>query len=469
MGINNIVWLRNDFRILDNPALLNATTSGKTILIYILDSNESTVETLGSASRCYLHALITQFQKDTGAKLNCYEGDPIKILPEIIEHFKADAIYWNRAYSPYAIQRDRSLKESLKIKVHSYNGSLLWEPWHVLKSDNTPYRVFTPFYRKGCIPCEREPRTPLPKANLDAILPGESHLGVENLNLLEHKPWENTLISHWEIGEQGAMQRLTRFCEHGLNGYKDGRNFPNKKNVSMLSADLRWGTLSPNQVYDMIHNNSDVDTRDKDHFLSELGWREFSYYLLYHFPKLLTENLQPKFDRFPWSTNPQFLKAWQQGQTGYPIVDAGMRQMYATGYMHNRVRMIVGSFLVKNLLLDWREGAAWFWDCLVDADIANNFASWQWVAGCGADAAPYFRIFNPITQGDKFDKHGEYTKYWVPELKDLPENYLFQPWEAPSEVLKAAGISLGNNYPHPIVDLKTSRQKALDAFAQLKS
>ena len=270
---------------------------------------------------------------------------------------------------------------------------------------------------------------------------------------------------HWQIGENGANQQLQKFLKGGLENYGEGRNFPAKKNVSRLSPHLHFGEISPNQVWYASKDQEAVP----EQFLSELGWREFSHHLLYQFPDLPTTNLQGKFDHFPWGNNPDYLKAWQQGKTGVPIVDAGMRELWETGYMHNRVRMIVASFLVKNLLVHWHLGAEWFWDCLLDADLANNSASWQWVAGCGADAAPYFRIFNPVTQGQKFDPEGEYTRRYVPELARLPGNYLFNPWEAPLSVLRDAGVSLGNSYPHPIVDLKSSRGSALAAFATLNS
>ena len=275
------------------------------------------------------------------------------------------------------------------------------------------------------------------------------------------------MASHWQIGEAAAVTRLYDFVDGGLNGYKDGRNFPARPHTSRLSPHLHWGEISPNMAwYAAIEKRDQAGfDNDIDVFLSELGWREFSHSLLYHFPHLPRQNLQSKFDSFPWQSDDNNLRAWQQGKTGYPIVDAGMRELWETGYMHNRVRMIVGSFLVKNLLLHWHHGEAWFWDCLVDADLANNSAGWQWIAGCGADAAPYFRVFNPITQGTKFDADGSYTRRFVPELAALPNKYLFSPWDAPALELQAAGITLGNEYPKPVVDVKQSREAALAAFA----
>jgi deoxyribodipyrimidine photo-lyase len=279
--------------------------------------------------------------------------------------------------------------------------------------------------------------------------------------------WDKKLEPHWDISESGAKKQLALFLKDGLGGYKEGRNFPGKAHASRLSPYLHSGEISPNQVWHAA--NLRGDSADIDNFCSELGWREFSYSLLHHFPALPHENWQKKFDHFPWKNDREDLSRWKKGMTGYPIVDAGMRELWQTGYMHNRVRMIVASFLIKNLLVDWRHGARWFWDCLVDADLANNSASWQWVAGSGADAAPYFRIFNPIGQGEKFDGDGAYTRKYVPELAKMPEKYLFQPWKAPNDVLSKAGVILGRTYPSPIVDIALSRAKALQALAETKA
>ena len=338
-----------------------------------------------------------------------------------------------------------------------------------MKEDGTPYKVFTPFYRKGCLQNSPEPRIPLeaPK-NIKFLKHEELHL--EELELLPKINWYKNFKDEWSPGENGAREKLNQFLQLGINDYKDGRNFPSKKNVSRLSPHLHHGEISPNTVwYEVKEKAETMDSyRDGDHYLSELGWREFSYNLLYFFPYLPNENLQRKFDNFPWEENNELLIKWQKGETGYPIVDAGMRELWKTGYLHNRVRMIVGSFLVKNLLLHWHHGQEWFWETLVDADLANNSASWQWVSGSGADAAPYFRIFNPVTQGEKFDPNGDYIKHYIPELKNLNGKFLYAPWEAPESVLQAAGIELGKNYPNPIVDLKLSREKALAAFEKLK-
>ncbi|MGB1077589.1 MAG: cryptochrome/photolyase family protein, partial [Bdellovibrionales bacterium] len=357
-------------------------------------------------------------------------------------------------------------------EVNTFNASLLWEPWEVLKKDKTPYKVFTPYYRKGCLNA-KPPQTPLKAPSTDTLKKPSKDTGkISDLNLLPKIQWHKDIEDTWEISEQGAKERLETFLDQEIHGYKEGRNFPSKANVSRLSPYLQSGEISPRTIWHAIQERlavNDIPEKDADNFMSELGWREFSYNILYHFPKLLEQPLQERFKTFPWQENTQHLKAWQTGNTGYPIVDAGMRELWKTGYMHNRVRMIVGSFLVKHLLLHWHHGEKWFWDCLVDADLANNSASWQWIAGCGADAAPYFRIFNPITQGEKFDPDGEYIRKYVPELSALPDKYLNKPWEAPPLVLEGANIKLGMTYPKPIIDHSFARQRALDAFQSTKT
>lgn len=414
-------------------------------------------------------------------------GDPRQLLPELAQACGTDSVYWNRCYEPWQIQCDRELKAALQeqgIAVHSHNGALLWEPWTVHKKDGSPYRVFTPYYRKGCLGIGA-PATPLPQPEKATILAAEDLAGkgsrltdikaaagetaIEQLELLPRIPWDEGLRASWEIGEVAARQRLADFLDNGLSGYQEGRNFPAKRNVSGLSPYLHFGEISPRQVWHEAQAAALPAGLDKDldSFCSELGWREFSCYLLYHFPTLPHENFQAKFDHFPWAEDAELLKAWQSGQTGFPLVDAGMRELWETGYMHNRVRMVVASFLIKNLLQHWRKGEAWFRDTLVDADLASNSASWQWVAGCGADASPYFRIFNPVTQSEKFDPQGEYIRRFVPELAGLPDKQIHKPWAASAGLLSSAGITLGKDYPHPIVDLKASREHALAAFKSL--
>jgi deoxyribodipyrimidine photo-lyase len=469
----SIHWFRQDLRLSDNPALSAAIESGDILPIYILDDINSNDSKMGEASRWWLHHSLSSLNKKLDGKISFYNGDPKEIFSTLSEQYNVKSIYWNRCYEPWRIKRDKDLKISLEnknIHIKTHNGSLLWEPWTVLKNDGTPYRVFSPYYKRGCLDA-LAPREPIKEPSLSNIISNSYEgLSLNDLDLLPNVGWYEDMENLWSPGEDGAKEKLHKFLDYGLLGYKEGRNFPSRENVSQLSPHMHFGEVSPNQVWygaQLKEGEKGID-KDLKHFLSELGWREFSYSLLYHFPTLPKENLQKKFDNFPWIENSEYFEKWKKGQTGYPIVDAGMRELWQTGYMHNRVRMIVGSFLVKNLLLHWHEGEKWFWDCLIDADLASNSASWQWVAGSGADAAPYFRIFNPVTQGLRFDPDGEYTKKYVPELKDLPSKYLYSPWEAPLDILNDAGVTLGKNYPNPVVDLKQSREKALDAFSVIR-
>ncbi len=464
-----IHWFRQDLRVSDNPAFVAAVKAGDVLPVYILDDTNAGEYRMGAASRWWLHHSLASLDHSLDGKLSLFSGDAMEIILQLVNSHEVSAVCWNRCYEPWRIERDSRIKKALDkrgIKVESFNGSLLWEPMSLLKKDKTPYKVFTPFYRKGCLG-QPQPREPLaaPGKVTFADVSSES-LSLEELELLPRIPWDKQLEPHWQIGEDGAQQRLAEFIESGIDDYKEGRNFPSRLKVSRLSPYLHFGEISPNQVWHAIRAVG--DDQNVDHFCSELGWREFSHNLLYHFPGLPRENLQVRFNNFPWQDNGEYLENWQKGMTGYPIVDAGMRELWQTGLMHNRVRMIVGSFLVKNLLLHWHHGERWFWDCLVDADLANNSASWQWIAGCGADAAPYFRIFNPVTQAQKFDPDGHYIRRYVPELAALPNKYLFSPWLAPDEILAEAGVKLGETYPGPIVDLKVSRERALEAFKATK-
>lgn len=467
-----IVWFRRDLRLADNPALTEAVKSGaKIVPVYVLDDENAGEWKMGAASRAWLHHSLQSLNESLDGHLVLLKGDAFVQIPALVQEVGAAAVYWNRCYEPWRIKRDTLIKETLKeldIDVHSYNGSLLWEPWDALKSDGTPYKVFTPFYRKGCL-SKAEPREPLP-APKSISYHAAKGLKLSDLRLEPQKPeprWDKDMMAQWEVGENGAQKALKHFIAHGLKHYKEGRNFMAQDNVSRLSPRLHFGEISPNQVWHAA--KAQGDNADIDHFCSELGWREFSYHLLYHFPTLPRTPLQERFESFPWIYNDTYLDAWKRGQTGYPVVDAAMRELWQTGYMHNRARMIVGSFLVKHLLLHWHAGEDWFWDCLVDADLANNSASWQWIAGCGADAAPYFRIFNPVMQGEKFDPDGDYVRRYVPELSKLPDKYLHKPWEAPEDILKKAGVTLGKDYPRPIVDHAQARERALEAFQVTKS
>ncbi len=464
----NIVWFRQDLRVFDNPALIAAAEAGDILPVYILDHDNAGAHKMGGASLVWLYHALADLNHSLGGNLRFYVGDAGDVLSDLCDAHDVQGVYWNRCYEPWRISRDKAIKQNLSdagVRAESFNGSLLWEPWEILKKDGTPYKVFTPFYRKGCLGAEA-PRAPFGRAEPQYSEGDFGGVGLDDLGLLPDIDWDDQMVARWDISERGAMARLRDFLDDGVDGYKEGRNFPARNHVSRLSPYLHFGQISPHQVWhETLHqeqsNNIDV-------FQSELGWREFSHSLLYHFPDLPRKNLQAKFDSFPWAENDAHLNAWQKGMTGYPIVDAGMRELWQTGYMHNRVRMVVGSFLVKNLLLHWHHGEAWFWDCLFDADLANNSASWQWIAGCGADAAPYFRVFNPITQGEKFDAGGDYIRQYCPELKNVPDKYLCKPWDAPEDVLKRAGVVLGRDYPRPIVDVKASRERALEAFQSLK-
>ena len=464
-----IHWFRQDLRLNDNKSLFEASKHKIVLPIYILDDCNSKEFRIGSASRLWLHYSLKSLNKSLDGKLSVYSGNPEDILKDISNRYEVEAIYWNRCYEPWRIKRDSEIKANLnkcEIVVNTFNSSLLWEPWSIKKDDGTPYKVFTPFYRKGCLNAEK-PSSPISKPKDVSFIFDQHQIGIDKLNLLPSKGWGNKLKSFWDIGEEAAHKRFDQFIEEGLSSYKEGRNVPSKPYVSRLSPHIHFGEISSNQLWYSVRSIG--DDKNIEHFCSELGWREFSYSQLFHNPELPKKNLQSKFDAFPWNEDESLLTAWKKGNTGIPMVDAGMRELWQTGYMHNRVRMIVGSFLVKNLRLHWHHGERWFWDTLFDADLANNSASWQWIAGCGADAAPYFRIFNPVMQGQKFDPNGEYVRQYIPEISSLPNKYLFNPWEASDEILKKASIKLGSTYPFPIVDLKESRELALLAFQSLKN
>lgn len=470
----NILWFRQDLRLSDNPALSAAAKAGSVLPVYILDDENAGHWKMGGASRVWLYHSLQALNASLDGNLCVSSGDATKILLSLVKDTGATGVYWNRCYEPWRVTRDKFIKDALKnmdVEANSFNGSLLWEPWEVLKADGTPYKVFTPFYRKGCLG-KTAPRTPLAKPEKITFVK-YTKTSIDNLKLLPRKPeprWDKDMVNLWEIGEDGAHKALKVFLEDGLNNYKEGRNIMAGHNISRLSPRLHFGELSPNQVWYAAQAAGEAQKLSQDvaHFHSELAWREFSYSLLYHVPSLPTQPLQERFKKFPWDKNDKVLSAWQRGQTGYPIVDAAMRELWQTGYMHNRARMVVGSFLVKHLLLHWKHGEEWFWDCLFDADLANNAASWQWIAGCGADAAPYFRIFNPVTQGEKFDPDGSYVRKYVPELRDMPNKHIHKPWVAPPMVLKAAGVELGMTYPKPVIDHSAARERALEAFKATK-
>jgi len=469
LKINTAInWFRKDLRLSDNPSLSKASNYQNIYNIFILDEINSKDYLYGSASKFWLNNSLKSLNNSLDNSLSFYKGNPIDIFKDIISRFEINSVYWNRCYEEWEIKRDTEIKLYLKsrgINVETFNASLLWEPWEISKNDNTPYKVFTPFYRRGCLGY-KNPREPLIKPKFKNLLKDEKKsLNLNEFELIPNLKWIKKLRKNWNIGEVQAQIKFENFLKKSINSYKEGRDVPSKESVSKISPHLHFGEISPNQLWYKIRNFG--DDKNIDHFCSELGWREFSYSQLYFNPKLPKQNLQSKFDNFPWSNNLSNLNAWQNGMTGIPMVDAGMRELWQTGFMHNRLRMITGSFLVKNLLIHWHYGERWFWDCLVDADLASNSAGWQWIAGCGADAAPFFRIFNPVTQGQKFDPKGIYVRQYIPEIANLPNKYLFDPWNAPSNILEEANINLGSTYPLPLVDLKTSREKALLAFKSI--
>ena len=464
----NVFWFRQDLRLSDNPGLTAACKNHTLFPIYIIETAPDTPKE--SASDVWLHYSLMELHTALGGNLHIYQGDALSILSELTSTHHVAGVYWNRGYNAHRIATDTKIKDYLKnkkITCATYNASLLFEPWEILNTQEQYYRVFTPYFKK-CLLFLSHIRSPLPQAPI-ALHPS-SKTCSSPLHPMAEKPWAKRIASHWEISEQAAHARLHSFLKHSLLGYKIRRNHPGASATSQLSPYLRHGQISPQQIFHALAPYLALDDyrEDAQHFLSELVWREFSYYLLFHFPPLPHDNFQAAFDGFPWEDNPQTLTLWKKGLTGYPIVDAGMRELWETGYMHNRVRMVVGSFLIKNLNISWQHGASWFLECLCDADLASNSASWQWVAGSGADAAPYFRIFNPILQGEKFDSTGTYTRRYLPELTHIPDKYLFKPWLAPAAILEHAGVSLGHNYPHPMVDIHVSRNKALHAYHALR-
>jgi len=444
-----LVWFRQDLRLADNPALYHAVKEGyKIIPLYIHDAKDAGEWAHGEAADWWVYKSLQSLNERLGDKFVFRKGQAKNVLEQLVDEQNIAAVFWNRCYEPWRIARDKDIKALLKdkgLEVQTFNGSLLWEPWVAFKADGTPYKVFTPFYKRGCLENSPEPDAPLPAPKDIAFADLEQPGGIDDLGLLPRIKWYPKMEKYWDISEGGAYAQFQHFLKNGLRGYKEDRNRPDRDNVSRLSPFLKHGNISPRTVWHEARAAGIAQSAENDmeHFCSELGWREFSYALLYHFPDLPREPLQEKFKDFPWVKDDNALEAWQKGLTGIPLVDAGMRELWETGWMHNRVRMVVASVLVKNMLLHWHHGADWFWDCLVDADLANNSASWQWVAGCGADAAPYFRIFNPVTQAEKFDPNLEYIKRWIPEF-GTPD------------------------YPDPIVDLKESRKKALEAYDQIK-
>jgi deoxyribodipyrimidine photo-lyase len=470
----SLVWFRRDLRLADNPALRAACAAGTVVVpVFILDPDEP----LGSASRWWLHQSLVSLANDCaalGSPLVLRHGRPVDVLRALAIEIGANAVYWNRCYEPYAVVRDTEIKSHFLaqgVSVESFNASLLAEPWEVKTGSGDPYRVFTPFWQRlsGLGPFTKPLVVP------DRLSSFATPVGSDDLDAWALQPvnpdWAVGLRAEWEPGERAAATRLSCFLDIDVATYDTDRDRMDRDATSLLAPHLHWGEISPRQVWAAAAMHRDAKPAAApgvSAFLRQLGWREFSAHLLFHWPDLVNEPLTPIYAQFPWQDPGGHFRAWTKGQTGYPIVDAAMRALWQTGIMHNRARMVVASFLVKHLLIDWREGAAWFEDTLVDADLANNRAGWQWVAGTGADAAPFFRIFNPVLQGEKFDPDGIFVRQWVPELSGLDQRYLHKPWTAPRAALEEAGVRLGDTYPMPLVDHAAARTRALAAYAKVK-
>lgn len=464
-----LVWFRNDLRLRDHPALQAALRAGlQPMPVYIHAPHEEGAWAPGAASNAWRHRALALLDADLraiGSRLHVFAGDSLATLQAVARHTDAQAVYWNRRHEPAVDARDDAVRRALLsngVRAEAWNGSLFFEPWQLATRAGDPFRVFTPFWKAALAAWKTLMLSPAPE-QLPAFQPVPGETTLDALGLQPAPRWDAGFWDSWTPGEEGANAAVRAFMEEGLHAYPEGRDRPDRQLTSMLSPHLHFGHITPWRVIDML---GDKAPAQRAAFVRELGWREFGQHVLHHFPHTPADNFNRRFDDFQWrDPDPGELEAWQQGRTGVPIVDAGMRQLWATGWMHNRVRMIVASFLTKNLRLHWQHGARWFWDTLVDADLANNTLGWQWSAGTGVDAAPYFRVFNPVLQAQRFDPQGEYIARWVPELRALPPALRHAPWEA--RPIERAGLG---GYPaQPMVDLAESRRAALDAFAQLKA
>ena len=465
---NALVWFRHDLRLDDNPALRAALDQGFTpVPVYVHAPQEEGQWKPGAASRAWLHRSLAALDADLrarGSRLLLREGPSAPALQALVQQTGAAAVFWNRKYEPATQPRDASLKKRLReqgLQVESFNGGLLFEPWDLATGQGNPYRVFTPFWRAAL----SQWRVPAPwdaPARLPPVQAGPDGAPLDSWGLAPARGWDAGFWKVWTPGEAGAREALEVFADGALQGYRTDRDRPDRTGTSRLSPHLHFGEIAPWRITaELERARTAANSADMDGYIRELGWREFAYHLLHHFPQTTTQNLNPRFAHFDWAkVDPKALKAWQHGRTGVPIVDAGLRELWATGYMHNRVRMIVASYLTKHLRYHWLQGARWFWDTLVDADLANNTLGWQWTAGTGADAAPYFRVFNPVTQAEKFDPQGMYIARWVPELAAVPVPLRFAPWQKPDVMSRVAP-----DYPRrPLVDLAQGRESALAAY-----
>jgi deoxyribodipyrimidine photo-lyase len=478
-----IVWFRNDLRLSDHPALHAAARSGAPVIcLYVLDDiehphNRAQPRRLGGAARWWLAQSLRSLRERLeaiGTTLVLRQGPAAQAIAQLAREVGAASVFWNEIEQAPELAIAKEIEAALAtigVASQKFPGDLLVEPAKIRGKDGRGLRIFTPFWRR--VLAIGGPPKLLPAPTSLPPVAGIAGDAIELWALEPHRPdWASGLRAAWTPGELAAQERLKAFLADGVTGYAENRDRPDIDATSRLSPHLRFGEISPRQIWHAAQfaaAERPALSGDIERFLRELGWREFCRHLLFDAPELALRNLQPAFDSFPWRPDDNALRAWQRGRTGYPIVDAGMRQLWRTGTMHNRVRMVVASFLVKHLLIDWREGERWFWDTLVDADAASNPANWQWVAGSGADAAPYFRVFNPVLQGEKFDPDGAYVRRWVPELARLPAPLIHQPWNATPFELKAAGIGLGTTYPAPIIDHRAGRERALAAYAKLRA
>lgn len=474
-----ILWFRQDLRLQDNAALHAALARGGPVVpVYIFDKAGEGEWFAGGASRWWLHHSLVALDaslRARGSRLIIAGGGSGDVLGDLITATGAGAVYWNRRYEPAVVARDKTLKADLSasgVEARSFNSALLFEPHTIANKQGNPFQVFTPYWRH-CLTQEIPKAVTVRAGPFPAPEDWPASLQVDDLDLLPAIKWDAGFHAEWTPGETGAQKRLKAFVAKAMEAYSDHRDLPGEPGTSRLSPHFHFGEIGPRQVWTAVQalsKDSGVFPPNKGAqvFLNEVGWREFAHHLLFHFPRTPTAPLREDFNRFPWAEDPagKKLRAWQRGRTGYPIVDAGMRELWHTGWMHNRVRMITASFLVKHLRLPWQRGAEWFWDTLVDADLAQNTLGWQWSAGCGADAAPYFRIFAPVTQGERFDSAGDYVRRWVPEIAKLPDKFLHAPWTAPDDVREQARID--GNYPAPIVDHAAARAAALAAFKTLR-
>lgn len=475
-GDRAIVWFQQDLRVADNPALFQAIEDEKSVIpVYVWSPDHEGDWPPGAASQWWLHYSLKHLQeklKKSGLKLIIRSGDPARVLPDLADTAGATHLYWNARYEPHASQRRDHLLKVLtrrNIEAHLFDGNLLFPPGSIKTATGTPYKVFTPFWKSCLEKLETTPPLPAPTVKQQED-PDLSTLEIDDLNLLPEPDWAHGFKKVWTPGETGAHEVLSHFVDSLIDKYPDNRDVPATRGTSRLSPHLHFGEISPRQIHFHVQASIDESSGQAGSsagaFLRQIGWREFSYHLLTAFPKTTTEPLYEKFRDFPWNDDKDALKKWQRGETGFPLVDAGMRELWATGWMHNRVRMLAASFLVKDLRIHWLEGAKWFWDTLVDADLANNSMGWQWCAGTGADASPFFRIFNPVTQSQKFDKDGEYIRKWIPELSNLKDRSIHEPWKLSEDELRKAS-STDKCYPRPIVNHKEARRLALDAYSKL--